>query len=155
MITINFKKNTEHSIPCKRYCYDFIYLKCLYSQHAHKVLSAMLSAVHSHKKRPYLVHSTSHPVSSSPLPQLLLLFGSLLTRFLLLSFLCYFCVFLAAETLKKAKTLHNLCLCIVFSLLLPTPTGPCYPPHIYLYLHVKGLNQLSVLFLALSGCQNT
>ena len=74
---------------------------------------------------------------------------------LYIDFLCYFCVFLAAETLKKVKTLQNFCPCIVFSLLLPTPTGPCYPTQIYLYLHVKGSNQLSVLFLALSGCQNT
>jgi len=35
----------------------YIYLKCVYSQHAHKVLYAMLSAMHSHKKRPSLVHS--------------------------------------------------------------------------------------------------
>ena len=82
-------------------------------------------------------------------------FNYILIVELYIDFLCCFCVFLAAETLKRAKTLQNLCPCIVFSLLLPTPTGPCYPPHIYLYLHVKGLNQLSVLFLALSGCQNT
>ena len=129
----------------------YIFKVCIQSTCTQSVISAM----HSHKKQPSLVHSTSHPVSSSSLPQLLLLFGSLLTVFLLLSFLCYFCVFLAAESLKKTKTLQNLCPCIVFSLLPPTPTGPCYPTHIYLYLHVKGSNQLSVLFLALSGCQNT
>ena len=25
-ITINCKENTEHSIPCKQYCYDYIYI---------------------------------------------------------------------------------------------------------------------------------
>jgi hypothetical protein len=25
-ITMNFKKNREHSIPCKQYCYDYIYI---------------------------------------------------------------------------------------------------------------------------------
>jgi hypothetical protein len=82
-----------------------------------------------------------------------LIYNCILIGNFYINFLCYFCVFLAAETLKKAKTLQNLCPCIVFSLLSPTPTGPCYPTQIYLYLHV--LTQLSVPFLALYDCLNT
>ena len=81
----------------------YIYLKCVYSQHAHKVLSAMLSAMHSHKKRPSLVHSTSHPVSSSPLPQLLFPFGSFITVFSLLSFILTFYVISVCFWLQKPK----------------------------------------------------
>jgi len=103
----------------------YIYIKCLYSQHAHKVLSAMLSAVHSHKKRPYLVHSTSHPVSSSPLPQLLLLFGSLSTTFLLLSFILTFYAVSVCFWLQKPLKRRKLCRTCAHALCFPS-----YPPHL-------------------------
>ena len=87
----------------------YIYLKCVYSQHAHKVLYAMLSAMHSHKKRPSLVHSTSHPVSSSPLPQLLLLFGSFITVFSLVMFILTFYAISVCFWLQKPLKKQKLC----------------------------------------------
>src|SRR5882762_5624358 len=77
----------------------YIYLKCVYSQHAHKVLSAMLSAMHSHKKRPsfYLPPCFLIPPATTAV-SIWLIYNCILIVELYIDFLCYFCVFLAAET---------------------------------------------------------
>src|ERR1700676_1351419 len=103
----------------------YIYLKCVYSQHAHKVLFAMLSVMHSHKKRPSLVHSTSHPVSSSPLPQLLLLFGSFITVFSLVIFILTFYAISVCFWLQKPLKKQKFCRTCA-----PALCFPSYPPHL-------------------------
>jgi len=151
-ITINFQINTAHSLPFKQYCYD--YIVCIQSTCTQSVICHVVC--YAQPQKATISCSFYLPPCFLILPAPTAAFVWLPSNcILIVSFLCYFCVFLAAESLKKTKTLQNLCPCIVFSLLPPTPTGPCYPTHIYLYLHVKGSNHYLCYFLALSGCQNT
>jgi len=83
--------------------------------------------------------------------QLLLLFWLPSTVFLLLSFLCYFLCVSAAESLKKTKTCR-LGPCIVFFPLTPHTYWPLLSSYLSVFT-CQRIKPLSVLFLALSGCQ--
>jgi len=65
--------------------------------------------------------------------------------------LCYFCVFLASETLKK-KNSAELVPCIVFSLLPLQLLALAIQLRSICILHVKGITQLSVPFQAFYDC---
>jgi len=104
------------------------------------------------QKAPSPVHClTSHPVSSSSLPQLLLLFGSLLTVFSYCwAFYAISVCFWLQNPLKNENSAELCAPCIVVFPLTPHTYWPlAIPTHIYLYLHVR-IHYLCYFWLSLA-----